>query len=70
MSEQRTCPLCGSPMKMRSSRYGPFYGCTKYPGCRGTRQIDEEVDEEVKGKSIAQQNAEWERMNELDLNED
>lgn len=29
-----TC-FCGSPMKLRSSRYGPFYGCTRYPECDG-----------------------------------
>lgn len=31
-----TCPECGSPMKLRSSRYGPFYGCTAYPDCKAT----------------------------------
>lgn len=30
------CPECGAPMKLRSSRYGLFYGCTKYPACNGT----------------------------------
>lgn len=67
MTDAPTCPLCGEPMRLRSSRYGPFYGCSAYPGCRGTRQVDEEVDRESKGKSIAEQNAEWERNNELEL---
>lgn len=30
------CPECGSPMALRSSRYGLFYGCTRYPKCKGT----------------------------------
>jgi restriction system protein len=35
------CPLCGQPMLQRTARKGPragqpFWGCTKYPDCRGT----------------------------------
>lgn len=29
------CPICGSPMKVRHGRFGPFLGCTNYPTCRG-----------------------------------
>ncbi len=32
-----TCPRCGSPMRRCSGRYGQFWGCSRYPGCRGTR---------------------------------
>jgi restriction system protein len=36
------CPICGSPMKVRIARRGGsrgerFYGCSKFPKCRGTR---------------------------------
>src|SRR3989475_11359742 len=36
------CPLCGKPMALRTARKGPsagsqFWGCTGYPGCKGTR---------------------------------
>ena len=31
------CPECGKPMRRRSSAKGPFWGCSAYPGCRGTR---------------------------------
>jgi len=34
-----TCPRCGSPMRRRSGRYGQFWGCSRYPGCKGTRKI-------------------------------
>jgi len=39
------CPLCGSPMTRRTARRGAragtdFLGCTMFPGCRGTRQLD------------------------------
>lgn len=37
-----TCPQCGSRMVRRTARRGPragrqFWGCSRYPGCRGTR---------------------------------
>lgn len=28
------CPTCGAPMNLRSSRFGPFLGCSKYPECQ------------------------------------
>ena len=36
------CPLCGSAMVLRTAKKGPtagslFYGCSKYPKCKGTR---------------------------------
>lgn len=34
-----TCPRCGSPMRRRSGRYGQFWGCPRFPGCKGTRKI-------------------------------
>jgi ssDNA-binding Zn-finger/Zn-ribbon topoisomerase 1 len=40
------CPKCKSPMTIRNGRDVPenkFYGCTKYPKCKGTREIDEVV---------------------------
>ncbi len=32
----KKCPRCGSRMHLRSGRYGKFYGCSKYPYCKGT----------------------------------
>ena len=34
-----SCPICGSAMRRRSGRYGAFWGCSRYPSCRGTRQL-------------------------------
>jgi DNA topoisomerase-1 len=42
-----TCPECGSPMKLRGSRRGYFLGCSKYPKCKGTRQVPPELLEQV-----------------------
>lgn len=35
----KTCPKCGSKMILRKGRYGKFYGCSRFPYCRGTRQV-------------------------------
>jgi DNA topoisomerase-1 len=32
---EKPCPKCGAPMALRRGRYGPFYGCTRYPNCDG-----------------------------------
>lgn len=31
------CPRCGSGMILRNGRRGKFYGCSRFPSCRGTR---------------------------------
>lgn len=37
MYADKWCPICGSAMILRKGRYGKFYGCMKYPYCKGTR---------------------------------
>jgi ssDNA-binding Zn-finger/Zn-ribbon topoisomerase 1 len=39
-----TCPKCGSRMTIRTAKQGPnaggqFYGCMKFPACKGTRAL-------------------------------
>lgn len=34
------CPVCGENMVYRKGPYGEFWGCSKYPKCKGTRQMD------------------------------
>lgn len=34
------CPVCGRPMRLRRSAKGPFWGCPRYPDCKGTRECD------------------------------
>ena len=37
------CPECGSPMIMKTSRYGKqFLACSKYPECKTTLSVDKE----------------------------
>ena len=33
------CEKCGSPMVIKSGRFGQFLSCSKYPECRTTREI-------------------------------
>jgi len=33
-TKERTCPKCGSPMAQRTSKWGPFLGCSSYPKCK------------------------------------
>ena len=42
LSDQPPCPKCGKPMLLRTARKGtkagqPFWGCSGYPDCTGTR---------------------------------
>ncbi len=38
--EKNACPDCGSELQERSGKYGPFLGCTNYPTCRYTLNLD------------------------------
>ncbi len=37
--ENVACQVCGKPMLLRSGRFGRFYGCVDYPGCKGIRNV-------------------------------
>jgi DNA topoisomerase-1 len=41
--ETRTCSDCGKPMIVRWNRFGRFLGCSGYPECRHTEQLDREA---------------------------
>jgi DNA topoisomerase-1 len=44
-SDPRTCPTCGAGrLSLKTSRFGPFVGCSNYPECRYTRPISEAED--------------------------
>jgi restriction system protein len=45
LSTEPSCPTCNSPMVKRTAKRGKnvgsqFWGCPRYPKCRGTRQPD------------------------------
>jgi DNA topoisomerase-1 len=46
-ADPRTCPVCGTGrLGLKTSRFGPFVGCSNYPECRYTRRIGESADGE------------------------
>jgi ssDNA-binding Zn-finger/Zn-ribbon topoisomerase 1 len=38
------CPKCGASMVLRHGKFGQFYGCSRFPRCRGTRNLIIEKD--------------------------
>jgi ATP-dependent helicase HepA len=43
-----SCPLCGGPTTLRTARFGrntgnQFWGCTKYPDCKGLVTLDDSI---------------------------
>jgi DNA topoisomerase-1 len=32
--KERLCPKCEGKLVPRTSRFGPFHGCSNYPKCR------------------------------------
>jgi len=46
LTEEKTdqvCEKCGSPMVIKTGRYGRFYACSNYPECKNTKNIAKEV---------------------------
>jgi len=37
---ENKCPKCESELKLRHSKYGDFYGCSNYPKCDFTRNLN------------------------------
>jgi len=52
------CPECGAMMKLRRPRanqgWEPFWGCSRWPDCRGTRQIQADGTPEGLGEDFSQ----------------
>lgn len=49
------CPFCGAQMIRRNGRHGEFYGCSKYPNCKGTRQTR---DVDIYSQGVKEQESE------------
>ena len=51
-SDPRVCPTCGTGrLGLKTSRFGPFVGCSNYPECRYTRPIGQAEGEEAGGEN-------------------
>ena len=46
------CPKCGKPLSIRLGRRGRFIGCTGYPECNYTRNLDETAEQAAQPQKI------------------
>jgi DNA topoisomerase-1 len=50
-ADPRVCPTCGEGrLSLKTSRFGPFVGCSNYPECRYTRPIGQAEGENGSGE--------------------
>jgi len=50
--DARVCPTCGTGgLSLKTSRFGPFVGCSNYPECRYTRPIGQAEGENGAGEN-------------------
>ncbi len=47
------CPKCGAPLSIRLGRHGRFIGCTRYPECDYTRNLQEDEGEKPAPELLA-----------------
>ena len=38
--QEGRCPRCGGELVLRNGKYGSFYGCSNYPKCKFTHNVD------------------------------
>lgn len=58
MNAEGRCPLCGGPLTLRTARFGPnagyeFWGCTRYPICKGSLNFDGSIPDRPARKAAA-----------------
>lgn len=58
----KTCDICGKPMRLRLARRGAnagnyFYGCSGYPNCEGTQDVDQDELSSEEKQSVANRNS-------------
>lgn len=51
------CEKCGGQMKLRSGKFGQFYGCSGFPKCRNTKPFNGKVQRPIEVKP--NNNIEW-----------
>jgi DNA topoisomerase-1 len=51
-ADPRVCPTCGTGrLGLKTSRFGPFVGCSNYPECRYTRPIGQADGDQAEAES-------------------
>lgn len=47
IAQNGNCPRCGAKLVKRHSKKGEFYGCSNYPKCRYTKNIEPVVENKI-----------------------
>ncbi len=51
-SDPRSCPMCkDGRLSLKLGRYGSFVGCSNYPECKYTRQLNSSAEEDANGEA-------------------
>jgi len=40
---EKICPKCGAPLLIRLGKFGKFYACSKFPKCKHTESLEENI---------------------------
>jgi len=51
---EETCEKCGSPMVIKSGRFGKFLACSKYPECKNTKSLSTGIKCPLDGGDIVE----------------
>jgi len=51
---EEKCPKCGKPLAIRLGRRGRFIGCTGYPDCDYTRNLNEDAEQAAKEPELVE----------------
>lgn len=46
------CEKCGSPMLIKTGRFGPFLGCSNFPECKNIKSMSKSPEEDAKLKEL------------------
>lgn len=68
MPEEKTeeiCDKCGSPMIIKTGRYGKFLACSNFPECRNIKSLNGDTDKNGKEKSEELKKLEAKYKNEI-----
>lgn len=45
--DEYKCPKCGAPMRRKPGKLGVFAGCSRFPECKGTRQVEPHTEQVI-----------------------
>lgn len=61
--KETLCPECNEKMVSRNGKYGTFWGCSKFPACKGTRDSMGRSKAEREEEKALEEDTEWKKDN-------